>query len=103
MMTSHPDVCRKILASKFGDLRLPAKKVVNNETEHSNLNEVNISVVPEPSARALKRSLDKLRRTNKKKKTTTTRAQWPSGLTAGFPLMFSDERVGSNLSWVDVN
>ena len=53
MMTSHPDVCRKILASKYGDLRLPAKKVVDNETEHSNLNEVNISVVPEPSARAL--------------------------------------------------
>ena len=52
MMTSHPDTCRKILASKYGDLRLPAKKVANNETEHSSMNEVNRSGVLEPSVRA---------------------------------------------------
>ena len=53
MITNHPDVCRRILESKYEELRLLAKEVANNETKHSNLNEVNISVVPEPSARAL--------------------------------------------------
>ena len=53
MMTSHPGVCRMILATKYGELRLPAKKFANNESEHSNLNEIDRSVLSEPSVRAL--------------------------------------------------
>ena len=41
MMTSHHNICRMILATKYGELPLPANEVANNENnEHSNLNEV---------------------------------------------------------------
>ena len=33
------------------------------------------------------------------KNNNSSRAQWPSGLNAWFPLMYSNERVGSNPGW----
>ena len=52
MLTTHPEICRSIFATRYGDLRIPAKKTAN-EQEHSKLIEVNRSVVREPSVDAL--------------------------------------------------
>ena len=33
MLTTHPDISRRILAAKYGDLQLPAKMLQNNNTQ----------------------------------------------------------------------
>ena len=52
MLTSHPDVARMILATKYGDLRLPAKNAATNDQQHSEMTEANKSGDEEHSARA---------------------------------------------------
>ena len=45
MLKYHLNICRMILATKYGEQQLPTKIVKNNEADHSNLNEVDRSVV----------------------------------------------------------
>ena len=55
MLTTNPEICHSKLATWYGDLRLPTKKNAN-DTEHSQLIEVNRSVIREPSVDALEAS-----------------------------------------------
>ena len=47
MLTTHPDISRRILAAKYGDLQLPAKMLQNNNTQTT---EDYNNVVEEPPA-----------------------------------------------------
>ena len=54
MMVSHPDVCRRILAYKYGVLRLPRKKAApaNGTLSEGNMSEVLDAPVGAPAAQA---------------------------------------------------
>ena len=49
MLTTHPDITRRILAAKYGDLQLPAKMLQNN---HTLMTEDYNNVIEELPARA---------------------------------------------------
>ena len=51
MLVSHPDVCRKILATKYGELRPPKEKVATNQL-HSDMDEDHTCLIVEHTARA---------------------------------------------------
>ena len=69
MLTTHPDITRRILATKYWDLQLPAKMLQNNNTQTT---EDCNDVVVELPARAVSAFAGKFPRT--KKKTTTAQS-----------------------------